>query len=334
MTRVLAADVGGTKTLLAVLELEGEGFEIVRQERYESAKYPGLIPIVKEFVGSLGSAGRVAGACFAIAGPVKDGVSETPNLPWVIRASELGETLDVAGVKLINDFAAVGWGIPHLGSADLATLQAGSPVAHGPIAYLGAGTGLGQGFMIWDERTRGYQVLPSEGGHGDFAARDEIEIAILEHLARRHGRVSYERVISGMGLVNIYRALVEELGRAEAPDVRDEMERDDPAAVISRRGLAGSDATCAESLDRFVAIYGAETGNLALRVLATGGVFVAGGIAPKIVERLRQGGFMRAFNDKGRLSGLTSTIPVHVVLNTQVGLLGAAACAARGLNKG
>jgi len=181
--------------------------------------------------------------------------------------------------------------------------------------------------MVWEDA--GYRVLPSEGGHGDFAPRDEIEISILEHLERRHGHVSYERLLSGAGIHNIYQALVEELGRAESPAVRAEMDADDPAAVVTRHALAGSDATCSETIDRFIAIYGAEAGNLALRVLATGGVYIAGGIAPRIIDRLRAGGFTRSFGDKGRLAGLCTQIPVHVILNTQVGLLGAAACAAR-----
>ncbi len=330
MTRLLAADVGGTKTLLAVVELHGDAFEIVRQERYESGKFPGLTPMLRSFGAEKD---KLAGACFAVAGPVVDNVSETSNLPWVIRASEIAETVGVRHVELINDFAAIGWGIPHLGPADLATLQPGKKHPRGVVSYIGAGTGLGQGFMVWEEAVDGYRVMPSEGGHGDFAPRDEIEISILEHLERQHGHVSYERVISGMGIHNIYRALVEELGRAESPLVRAEMEKDDPPAVITRHALAGSDATCSEAVDRFIAIYGAEAGNLALRVMSTGGVYVAGGIAPRMVERMRAGNFTRAFGDKGRLGPLCQQIPVHIVLNTQVGLLGAAACAARTLSR-
>ena len=330
MKRLLAADVGGTKTLIAIVELQGEGFEIIRQERYESAAFPGLVAVLQAF-----GVGKepVAAACFAVAGPVQDGVSETSNLPWVIRAKDIAEVLGLREVVLINDFAAIGWGIPHLGPADLATLQAGKRVAKGPIAYLGAGTGLGQGFMVADEHDTQYRVMASEGGHGDFAARDEIELSIFEYLAQRHGHVSYERLLSGMGIVNIYRALVEELGRAESAQVRAEMDAEDPAAVVTRHALAGSDATCTETIDRFISIYGAESGNLGLRVLATGGIFVAGGIAPRLIERIRQGGFIRSFNDKGRLASLCSQLPVHVVLNTQVGLIGAAACAARALSR-
>jgi glucokinase len=330
VSRLLAADVGGTKTLLAVVEMHHDAVEIVRQERYESGKFDGLVPMLREF--GVDQEQLDAG-CFAVAGPVVDGVSETSNLPWIIRAQEIAQVARLRHVELINDFAAVGWGIPHLGPADLATLQPGKPAANGPIAYIGAGTGCGQGFMIWDPAANGYQVLPSEGGHGDFAPRDEIEIAILEYLSRQHGHVSYERLLSGMGIHNIYKALVEELGRAEAPGVRAELDRDDPAAVITRHAQAGSDATCAEAIDRFIAIYGAEAGNLALRVLAVGGVYIAGGIAPRMVDRLRAGTFTRAFSDKGRLAPLSAQIPVHVILNTQVGLLGAAACAARVLSR-
>jgi glucokinase len=328
MSRLLAADVGGTKTLLAVVEQHGDAVEVVRQERYESAKYDGLVPMLRAFGVEKE---KLASACFAVAGPVADGVSETSNLPWIIRAAEIAQAANLRHVELINDFAAVGWGIPHLGPADLATLQPGKKQAQGPIAYIGAGTGCGQGFMVWDESSSSYRVFASEGGHGDFAARDEIEIAIFEYLSQRHGHVSYERLISGMGIHNIYKALVEELGRAEAPAVRAEMEQEsaDPAAVITKHALAGSDATCGEAVDRFISIYGAEAGNLALRVLATGGVYIAGGIAPRMVDRLRAGTFARAFNDKGRLATVSAQVPVHVILNTQVGLLGAAACAAR-----
>jgi glucokinase len=326
MSRLLAADVGGTKTLLAVVELHGSAVEVVRQERYESAKFDGLVPMLRAFGAEKE---KIASACFAVAGPVADGVSETSNLPWVIRAAEIAAAANLRHVELINDFAAVGWGIPHLGPADLATLQPGKKQANGPIAYIGAGTGCGQGFMVWDEPSSGYRVFASEGGHGDFAPRDEIEISILEYLSQRHGHVSYERLISGMGIHNIYKALVEELGRAESPAVRAEMDKDDPPAVITRHALAGSDATCGEAIDRFIAIYGAEAGNLALRVLATGGVYIAGGIAPRMIDRLRAGNFTRAFNDKGRLATVSAQVPVHVILNTQVGLLGAAACAAR-----
>jgi glucokinase len=328
--RLLAADVGGTKVLLAVVELDGQAFEFVRQDRFESSKYSGLGPILRNFIKA---DDELSGACLAIAGPIDGDVSDTTNLPWIIRGQELANSIGLPRVTMINDFAAVGWGIPHLGPSDVATLQEGKPQKHGPIAYLGAGTGLGQGFMTWNAADQGYDVFASEGGHADFAARDEVEFAVQRWLARQFGHVSYERLISGMGLVAIYRALVEELGRPESPEVAAEMKAEDPAAVISRRGLGRSDGTCGEALDRFVSIYGAEAGNMALRLLATGGLYVAGGIAPRIVERLRAGGFLGAFNDKGRLSPLCAATPVHVVLNTQVGLLGAAACAARALTR-
>jgi glucokinase len=303
-----------------------DAVEIGRQERFESNKFDGLVPMLRAFGVEKE---KLDGGCFAVAGPVVDGVSETSNLPWIIRADEIAKAAGLPHVELINDFAAVGWGIPHLGAADLATLQVGKKSATGAIAYIGAGTGCGQGFMVHEPAENGYRVMPSEGGHGDFAPRDEIEISILEYLSRQHGHVSYERLISGMGIHNIYKALVEELGRAESPAVRAEMDKDDPAAVITRQALAGTDPTCAETIDRFIAIYGAEAGNWSLRILSTGGLYIAGGIAPRMVDRLRAGGFLRAFCDKGRLAPLTAQIPVHVILNTQVGLIGAAACAAR-----
>jgi glucokinase len=323
MIRLLAGDIGGTKTLLAVVE----GGKVLAQRRFESGKYPGLAPIVKEFLATEGAGAPIVAACLAVAGPVAGGESVTPNLPWIIRARELVDTVGTPRVELVNDFAAVGWGIPMLGPADLATLQAGEPQPGGAIAYIGAGTGCGQGFMV--HVGGAYHVMPSEGGHGDYAATDEVEFGVLRHLQKQHGHVSYERVLSGAGLVNIYRALVNELGRPEASAVRAEMEKEDPAAVVSRRGLEGTDPTCVAALDRFVHIYGAEAGNHALRVLATGGVFIAGGIAPRILEKIKSGTFLQSFNGKGRLAPLCRKLPVHVIVNPSVGLLGAAACAAR-----
>jgi glucokinase len=328
MTLVLAGDIGGTSARLAIVD-DGGTLRIVRQHVYESGKFPGLVPIVREFL----AAGRepIAAACMAVAGPVAHGEAVTANLPWVIRARELADAAG-APVELINDFAAVGWGIPRLGPDALRTLQPGQPEPRGPIAYLGAGTGLGEGFMVWGGDR--YLVMPSEGGHGDFAAQDDVEWAIQRHIARRHGHVSYERVVSGMGLANIYRALVDELGRPEAPAVREEIEKGDDAAAISRRALEGRDPTCVEALDRFVRVYGAEAGNHAMRVLATGGLYVAGGIAPKILPRLEDGAFLRAFTDKGRYTDFCRRVPVHIIVDTKVGLLGAAACAVTVQQKG
>jgi glucokinase len=330
MSRVLAGDVGGTKTLLAIVETAGGAIHVERQQRYDSKAYPGLVPIVREFLAAGPAGERIESACLAVAGPVKNGESITPNLPWVIRARELADAVGTARVTLINDFAAVGWGIPHLRPDDLRTLQPGAPEPGGAIAYLGAGTGCGQGFIVTVDGMP--HVMPSEGGHGDFAATDATEFAVLEHLQRQYGHVSYERVLSGAGLANLYRGLVA-AGRPESPAVIAELTRDgvDPAAVVSRHGLEKTDATCDEALDLFVKIYGAEAGNLALRVLATGGVYIAGGIAPRIIDRIAAGGMLRAFNDKGRLSAFAAQIPLHVIMNTQVGLVGAAACAARAL---
>lgn len=331
--RVLAGDVGGTKTLLAVAESAGPGqpLRLVREARFENREHQGLAPLVRQFLGSGSRTDAVDRACLAVAATIRGDECTMPNLGWVIRAPELAAAA-AAPVELINDFAAIGWGIPELGDADRLTLQPGVPVEGGPIAYLGAGTGLGQGFMLTIDGRR--HVLPSEGGHGDFAPTDEVELGIWRHLQRQFGRVSYERVLSGAGLAAVYRALVAELGRPESEAVRREMTGDDPAAVVTRLGLSGADPTCVEAIDRFLRIYGAEAGNWGLRILATGGVYVAGGIAPRLGPKLEQGAFMRAFNDKGRFAALTAALPVHVILNTRVGLLGAAARALETLQKG
>jgi glucokinase len=221
----------------------------------------------------------------------------------------------------------VGYGIELLGPSDLATLQAGSPMPHGPIALIGAGTGLGQGFLLWEGDH--YGVLASEGGHADYAPRGKQQTELLEFLRQEFKRVSWERLLSGPGLVNTYRYLAASGAAPERAAVRAEMENGDAAAVIARHGLAGTDRLSDRALDLFAEIYGAQAGNLALTVVATGGVYLAGGIAPRLAERLRTGPFLTAFRDKGRMSELLSTIPVHVIMNPKVGLLGAAAVAGR-----
>jgi len=214
-----------------------------------------------------------------------------------------------------------------LGPSDLLTLQEGSPIPQGPIALIGAGTGLGQGFLLWEGDH--YRVLPSEGGHGDFAPRGELQTGLLQFLRRRFGRVSWERLLSGAGMVNAYNHLLASGVAPERETVRDEMEKEDPAAVITRHGLEKTDDLSDRALDLFCDVLGAQAGNLALTVIATGGVYLAGGIAPRIAERLKSGPFLTAFRDKGRMAELLSRIPVHVIMNPNVGLLGAAAVAAR-----
>ena len=323
---VLAGDVGGTNARLAIVELNGVSARIARESRYPSHDYPGLTPIVHHFCED--AAGRPDRACFGIACPVVGDDCTAPNLPWSINARKLGAEIGIPRTTIINDFVAVGHGIGLLGPSDLATLQEGSPAPRGPIALLGAGTGLGQGFLLWEGDH--YRVQPSEGGHGDFAPRGKAQAGLLEFLRRQFDRVSWERLLSGRGMVNGYRYLLASAAAPEQATVRAEMEKEDPASVITRHGLARTDCLSDRALELFCEILGAQAGNLALTVVATGGVYLAGGIAPRIVERLKDGPFLTAFRDKGRMSDLLSRIPVHVIMNPNVGLLGAAAVAGRG----
>jgi glucokinase len=322
---VLGGDVGGTNARLAVVELDGRTARIVRERKYRSREYPGLAPIVRHFFEEDGA--RPDRACFGIACPVVGEDCTAPNLPWTINARQLAGEIEIPRTTIINDFVAVGYGIESLGPSDLATLQEGRLEPQGPIALIGAGTGLGQGFLLW-ERDH-YRVLASEGGHGDFAPRGTLQAGLLEFLEREFDRVSWERVLSGPGMVNTYRYLLASAVAPEQATVRTEMGQEDPAAVIARHALAGTDYLSDRALDLFCEILGAQAGNLALTVVATGGVYLAGGIAPRIVERVRSGPFLKAFRDKGRLSELLSRIPVHVIMNPNVALLGAAAVAGR-----
>lgn len=324
---VLAGDVGGTNARLALVEIEGPDAKIVEHARYPSREYPGLAPIVQRFLQETSARPRPDRACFAIACPVVADECTAPNLPWTISSRKLAAEIGIPETTLVNDFVGVGYGIELLKPEDLIALQEGSPVPHGPIALIGPGTGLGQGYLLWAGDH--YRVLPSEGGHGDFAPRGKLQADLLQFLDRELDRVSWERLLSGPGLHNIYRFLLASGLEAEQPAVRAEMKSEDPAVVISRHALAGTDRLSERALDLFCEILGAQAGNLALTIVATAGVYLAGGIAPKIVDRLKAGLFQQAFRDKGRMSDLLSRIPVHVVANPSVGLLGAGAVAGR-----
>jgi glucokinase len=322
---VLAGDVGGTNARLATVELNGGTARIAQQSRYPSGDYPGLTPIVRGFCEGLAS--RPDRACFGIACPVVGDDCIAPNLPWTVNARKLADEIGISRTTIINDFVAAGYAIEMLGPSDLVTLQEGSPIPQGPIALIGAGTGLGQGFLLWEGDH--YRVRPSEGGHGDYAPRNKLQADLLQFLGQQFGRVSWERLLSGGGMVNLYRYLLASGAAPEQPTVHGEMEKEDPAAVITRHGLARTDSLSDRALDLFCELLGAQAGNLALTVIATGGVYLAGGIAPRIAERLKSGPFLAAFRDKGRMAELLSRIPVHVIVNPNVGLLGAAAVAAR-----
>lgn len=321
---VLAGDIGGTTTRLAYFRDAGNGLESVAAEHYASREHSSLAAIVQTFVAKH-DALTPERACLGIAGPVREGRVLTPNLPWVVDAGELAGLLGLARIALINDLEANAYGIPLLDEADFAVLNPGRPDPTGPMAVISAGTGLGEAIAIWNGTA--HRPLPTEGGHADFAPRNELETDLLLYLRAEHGRVSYERVLSGPGLRNIYRFLRDSRHLPENPAVVKEMNQGDAPAAIARAALAENCPLCTQSLDLFVSLYGAEAGNIALRTLATGGVYLGGGIAPKIIDRLNGPAFMLAFTAKGRLSPLLETIPVRVILNDRTALLGAGRCA-------
>lgn len=320
---VLAGDVGGTSTRLAFFEGDGTGMAVLAEGQYPSREHGSLVEIVRGFIARHGfSAER---ACFGIAGPVLEGRVRTPNLPWNIESVELAQLIGLPGVKLVNDLEANTYGIAALKGDDLYTLNPGKPDPTGTIAVVSAGTGLGESLAYWDGKT--HRPLPSEAGHADFAPRNDLESELLLYLQAKHGRASYERVVSGPGLLDIYRFLRDRHYFSEDPAIIAAMNAGDPPAVIARAALSESCAMCSKALDIFVAVYGAECGNAALRFLATGGVYLGGGIPPRILERLKGPAFMMAFSSKGRLSALVQSIPVHLILNERAALLGAARAA-------
>ncbi len=318
---ILAGDIGGTKTFLALYDSPAPGSPH-RDASYSSRDFSSLEEILDRFVDSA-SRRALRAACFAVAGPVIDGRSKATNLPWELDEERLAERLG-SRVRLVNDLEGAGHGLSCLGQDQVEVLQAGVK-RRGSVALIAAGTGLGEGFIV--QTPDGDHVIASEGGHADFAPRTELETALLGYLRRECGHVSYERVLSGPGLHNIYRSL-RDSGFADEPDwLRERLATDDPSAAISEIGLAGGHPLCATALDVFVSVYGAEAGNLALKTFALGGVFVAGGIAPKILPKLRDGSFLAAFCDKGRMADLMRSIQVSVVLTPRLVLLGAAAVA-------
>ncbi|MFH1495867.1 MAG: glucokinase [Pseudomonadota bacterium] len=328
---VLAGDIGGTKTLLQLTAVRGSAFHPIHERRFDSAAHHDFNSLVGKFLREaalLPAAARpIDAACFGVAGPIHGQNAKITNLSWTIDADAVVAEFGIANTRLINDFTAVGYGIEVLHEDDLASLQTGEPELRGTRAVLGAGTGLGEGVLVWQDDH--YQALPSEGGHVDFAPADEVQDGLLRYLRPIFGHVSYERILSGAGLVKIFEYLTETGQETASSSLRQAMLENDPAAAISEFGMDGRDPAALRALDMFVAIYGAQAGNLALTTLARGGVYVAGGIAPKIIARLKQGGFMQAFNAKGRFSALMQRIPVRVVMNPKVGLLGAVLVASR-----
>lgn len=321
---ILAGDIGGTSTRLAWYVIEAGRLRATAEAVYPSQRHSGLDQIVARFVEDQPRA-DMAAACFGIAGPIRGRRVATPNLPWVIEAAPLARQLRIDTVELINDLEANAWGVAALAPEDLLCLNAGQP-SPGNAAVISAGTGLGQAGLYWDGSA--HRPFATEGGHCDFAPRNELEFELLRYLGARIGRVSVERIVSGPGLVSIYRFFQERDPSQEPVALDREMRETDPAAAIWRAATTRESPSAAKAVDLFVDLYGAEAGNLALKMLATAGLYVGGGIAPKIVERLREGAFLRAFTDKGRMRPLLEAIPVHVILNEKTALLGAARCAA------
>lgn len=322
---VLAGDVGGTHARLALFEHGPQGLRRLDRQTYDSADYAGLGEIVTRYLRSEPLAsieGSPTRACLALAAPRDGHRWRFPNLDWTVERDALREETGLETLVLCNDFDAVAHSIDRLDPNDLAELRPGRAEARGPRALLGAGTGLGVAFSVWSGDR--HRVVSSEGGHVDFAPRSEREQKLLAFLQERHDHVSYERVLSGSGLEAIYRSLARDRAPSESQAVLQRFESEDPAAVVSELGLKGEDPLCSEALDIFASVYGAQAGNLALLVEARGGVYIAGGIAPRLLEKLRDGSFVRAFEAKGRISDLLTDIPVQVVTRDDVGLLGAA----------
>lgn len=317
---ILAGDVGGTKTNLAVYDDDGPLGEPVVEATYPSQEHESLDEIVQTFVADHDI--KPDYACIGVAGPVLDGRAETANLPWSIDGHRLASQLGIRSVELINDLEANAYGIGALEPDDFAVLNEGLAGATGNAAVIAAGTGLGQAILYFDGHD--HHPFASEGGHADFAPRDELECELLMYLRQRFERVSYERVLSGPGITSIYEFL-RDSGRGEEPAwLAEQLTEGDPSAAISAAAQAGTSALCVTTLELFCSIYGSEAGNLALRALATGGVYLGGGIAPKILDILRGPGFVDAFMSKGRMRSLVEGIPVRVVLNDKAALLGAA----------
>ncbi|MES2391543.1 MAG: glucokinase [Acidobacteriota bacterium] len=326
---ILAGDVGGTKVHLALYNFSAGKLVPVKDQKYPAHEFACLDDVVKAFLsdGSVDKA-EIAAACFGCPGPVRDGRLKLTNLPWELDQRLLAKSLGIEHIFLINDLEANGYGIPELAADKIFTLHTGDAAEVGHRGLVSAGTGLGECLLIWDAKARRHLPVPSEGGHCDFAARNEREIALLEYLQKTlKGRVSWERVVSGLGIKNVYEFLRDDQKMDEPEWLKVRMAAEDPNAVIGECAENGSSEICYETMQMFTAAFGAEAGNVALKVLAVGGVYLGGGIAPKILKTMQNGAFTQAFLDKGRLSPLLETIPVRVILDDTCALLGAAAYA-------
>ena len=321
---VLAGDVGGTKTRLGLFLVDGSGSRLLLSQTYPSKNFDELESVIEEF---LPGQEQLSAATFGVAGPVVSGTTVATNLPWKISEGALQKFLSIRTVSLVNDLVANAHGIEAMEPKDFMTLNRGNR-AEGNRALLSAGTGLGSAILFWDGAR--HIPSPSEGGHVDFGPKNRLELGLLRYLFEQYGHVSYERILSGSGLFSSYRFLRDTGKYGKEPHwLSLQMEQEDPAAAITEAARLKKSKLCEATLDLFVSIYGAAAGNLALQVMATGGVFIGGGIAPKISGKLKDGTFMQAFTNKGRLSPIVTRIPVKVIMNDQAALLGAAAHAAK-----
>ncbi len=328
---ILAGDVGGTKVDLALYSFENGTLKVARTRKFPAAGYASLQDVVLEFLKDPAvkqDEENVIAACFGCPGPVKDGRLKLTNLPWVLDARELSNILGIEHIFLINDLEANGYGVAELGPSQIFELVQGDRSGVGHRALVAPGTGLGEALLIWNPAARRHIPLASEGGHVDWAPRNPLEVELLEWLWKKfNGRISTERVVSGLGLKNIYEFLRDGKKMDEPEWLRDRMEKEDPNFVIGTTGEDGSCELTAKVLEVFASAFGAECGNMGLKLLCAGGVYLGGGIPPKILKTLQTGVFRQAFLDKGRLSPLLHTIPVRVILEEKCALIGAAAYA-------
>ena len=321
---ILAGDIGGTNTRLGLFEDEGERIRPVVIKTYPSKEHDSLDDIAIQFTKEL----RISfdKACFAIAGPVTEGHVATTNLAWLVDAERLAKSLGLPKIGLLNDLEAIGYGLTELSGKDLATLNEGTGATGGNMGIIAAGTGLGQAICYWDGEK--HHPFASEGGHSDFAPRNQLEVELLTYLLTKFDRVSYERILSGSGLFEIYKFHHHIHRGQEPPELTEVIHQQAHPAPVVRAALENRSEVCTNALDLFVSIYGAEAGNLALKVMARGGIYLGGGIAPRIIQKLQEPIFMSAFTAKGRMRPLLEAMPVRVILNDKTGLLGAAKYAA------
>lgn len=321
---ILCGDIGGTKTLIQLVEVCEGKTELLKSERYSSQDYDQFDLILESFLANLNNKINIASACFGVAGPViKSNSAQTAsitNLPWQMDTTELSTKFDLSRLALINDFEAIGYGIEALTTSDIVSLQSGQEVKHGNQLIIGAGTGLGVAQLIWNGHD--YLVIPTEGGHTEFAPATEIQLQLAGFLLKQKGRNSIESVLSGSGLVNVFEFLCTLNGQLESDHHRSIIHAEDSAAAIAAAADEDQDSLAHQAMSLFAEIYGGQAGNFALSSLALGGVYVAGGIAAKILPYLRQGDFVAAFNAKGKMADLMRNIPVKVITNQEVGLIG------------